>query len=78
MLLQAKESFNEKWEQAQAERSDRSDKALGWTDAEAKDRESFVVTAIKGLDNPDLSSRVKGLECISYVALGVWGGSSKY
>ena len=76
MLVQAKESFNEKWEQAQAERPIPSDKALGWTDVEAEDRESFIVTAIKGLDNPELSSRVKSLECISYVALGVWGDTA--
>ena len=76
MLLQAKESFSEKWEQAQAERPDPSDKALGWTDAEPEDRESFIVRAIKALDNPELSSRVKSLECISYVALGVWGDTA--
>ena len=76
MLLQAKETFNEKWEQSQAERANPSDRVVGWTAVELEDRENFIVGAIKGLDNPELSSRVKSLECISYVALGVWGDTA--
>ena len=76
MLLQAKETFNEKWEQAQAERANPSDRVVEWTAVELEDRESFIVGAIKGLDNPELSSRVKSLECISYVALGAWGDTA--
>lgn len=76
MLLQAKETFNEKWEQAQAERPNSSDKASGWTEVEPEYRDSFITEAIKGLNNPELSSRVKSLECISYVALGVWGDTA--
>ncbi len=76
MLLRAKQTFDDKWGQAQAERPDPSDKALEWTDVEAEDRESFIVGAIKALENPEISSRVKSLECISYVALGVWGDTA--
>ena len=73
MLLRAKQTFDEKWEQAQAERTDPTDKALEWTDVEPENRESFIHGAINSLESPELASRVKSLECISYVALGVWG-----
>lgn len=76
MLLRAKQTFDEEWEQAQAERSNPSDKALEWTDVEFEDRESFIIGAIKALDNPDLSSRVKSLDCMTYVSLGVWGDTA--
>ena len=76
MLLRAKGTFNDKWEQAQAEQPDPSDRALEWTDVETESRESFVIGAIKALDNSDISSRLKSLECISYIALGVWGNTA--
>jgi len=75
MLLRAKQTFIEKWEQAQAERPDPSD-AIEWTDVEAEGRESFIHGAIQALDNTEVSSRVKSLECLSYVALGAWGDTS--
>jgi hypothetical protein len=76
MLLRAKQTFDDKWEQAQAERANPSDKALEWTDVEFEDRESFIIGAIKALDNPDISSRVKSLDCMTYVSLGVWGDTA--
>jgi len=76
MLLRAKQTFDDKWEQAQAEWSNPSDKALEWTDVEPEDRESFIIGAIRALDSPEISTRVKSLECISYVALGVWGNTA--
>ena len=76
MLLRAKQTFNEKWEQAQAEQPVSSDKALQWQDVSGEDRESFMVGAIQALQNPEISSRVKSLECLSYVALGVWGDTA--
>ena len=76
MLLRAKQTFDEKWEQAQAEQPVPSDKALQWQDVSAEDRESFMIGAIQALQNPDISSRVKSLECLSYVALGGWGDTA--
>jgi len=76
MLLRAKQTFDDKWGQAQAERPDPSDKILQWTDVEPEDRESFIIGAIKALENPEITSRVKSLECISYVALGAWGDTA--
>lgn len=76
MLLRAKHTFEDKWEQAQAERSNPSDKALEWTDVEPEDRESFIIGAITALDSPEITSRVKSLECLSYVALGAWGDTA--
>lgn len=76
MLLRAKQTFDEKWEQAQAEQPVSSDKALQWQDVSVEDRESFMIGAIEALQSPEISSRVKGLECLSYVALGVWGDTA--
>lgn len=76
MLLRAKQTFDEKWEQAQAEQPVSSDKALQWQDVSEEDRESFMIGAIQALQNPEISSRVKSLECLSYVALGVWGDTA--
>ena len=76
MLLRAKQTFDEKWEQAQAEQPVSSDKALQWQDVGEEDRENFMVGAIQALQNPEISPRVKSLECLSYVALGVWGDTA--
>lgn len=76
MLLRAKQTFDEKWEQAQAEQPVSSDKALQWQDVSGDDRESFMVGATQALQNPEISSRVKSLECLSYIALGVWGDTA--
>ena len=76
MLLRAKQTFDEKWEQAQAEQPVSSDKALQWQDVSGEDRESFMIGAVQALKSPDISTRVKSLECISYIALGVWGDTA--
>ena len=73
MLLRAKQTFDDKWEQAQAERPNPSNTALEWTDVEVEARESFLGGAIQALGSHELSPRVKSLECISYIALGAWG-----
>lgn len=76
MLLRAKQTFDEKWEQAQAEQPVASDKALQWQDVSGEDRNSFLVGAIQALQDPEISLRVKSLECLTYVALGVWGDTA--
>ena len=76
MLLRAKQTFEDKWEQAQAGRPDSSNQTLEWTDVEQEDRESFIVGAIEALESPEISSRAQSLECISYVALGSWGDTA--
>ena len=35
-----------------------------------------MVGAIQALHSSEISSRVKSLECLSYVALGVWGDTA--
>ena len=73
MLHKAKQTFDERWEQAQAERSDPSNKVLDWTDVDVEDRESFILGAMKALEAHEITTRVESLECISYISLGVWG-----
>ena len=76
ILLRAKHTFIQTWEQAHSERPEPSDKALEWTDVEAEDRTWFMQCALKALDSNLPASRIKSLECISYVALGAWGDTS--
>ena len=72
MLLRAKQTFNEKWEQAQATRIDPSDEALVWTDVDQVARKRFVEGAMQALESTETATRIAGLECLSYIALGAW------
>lgn len=72
-LLKAKQTFEEKWEQAQASCHDSSTKALEWAEVGSADRESFLIGSLQALRSSEINTRVKILECISYIALGVWG-----
>ena len=76
VLLKAKYTFLQTWEQAHSERPESSDKALEWTDVEEEDRAWFTQCALKALDSTLSASRIKSLECLSYVALGVWGDTA--
>jgi len=72
MLLRAKQTFDEKWEQAQATRIDSTDEALIWTDVDEKARKRFIKEALQALESAEIATRIAGLECISYIALGAW------
>ena len=76
VLLRAKHTFIQTWEQAHSERLESSDKALEWTDVDEEDRVWFIQCAIKALDSNLSASRIKSLECISHVALGAWGDTA--
>lgn len=76
ILLKAKHTFMQTWEQAHSERPESSDKALEWTDVDEEDRIWFLQCAIKALDSNMSASRIKSLECISYIALGAWGDTA--
>lgn len=78
MLLRAKQTFDDKWEQAQATRINPTDKAMEWTDVEVADRENFLAGALEAMASSELLTRVKSLECISYIALGVWGDTAGF
>lgn len=72
-LLRAKQTFEEKWGQGQATGVATSDEAREWTNVKQEDRESFVIGAVQALTSSETATRVKNLECISYIALGTWG-----
>lgn len=72
-LLHAKVTFEEQWGQTQSSSADSSEPTMDWRDAGAVARQQFVVHKLQGLASPDISVRVKSLECISHIALGVWG-----
>ena len=75
-LLKAKHTFIQTWEQVHSERPEPSDAALEWPDVEDDDRTWFVECAIRALDHSAPNSRIKSLECLSYIALGVWGDTA--
>lgn len=72
MLLRAKQTFDEKWEQAQATRPDPSDEALVWTDVDQAARKRFIEGTLQALESTETAIRIAGLECTSYIALGAW------
>lgn len=75
-LLQAKHTFIQTWEQAHSERPEPCDEALEWTDVEEEDRVWFIQCAIRALDSTMPVSRLRSLECLSYIALGIWGDTA--
>lgn len=77
-LLRAKLTFEEQWRQAQSSLVELSRGIVDWRDAGIVARQQFVVHKLRGLASPDISIRVKCLECISHVALGVWGETAGY
>ena len=72
-LLRAKLTFEEQWGQIQSSSARPSEPTLDWRNAGAVARQQFVVHKLRGLASSDISVRVKSLECISHIALGVWG-----
>jgi len=78
MLLRAKQTFDEKWEQAQATRIDPSDEALIWTDVDEGARKRFIDGALQALESAEIVTRITGLECISYIALGAWAHTAGF
>lgn len=75
-LLRSKHTFIQTWERAHSERPEPSDEALEWTDVEEEDRIWFIKSEIKGLESSVPASRLKSLECLCYIALGVWGDTA--
>ncbi|KAL9126647.1 MAG: hypothetical protein Q9217_004337 [Psora testacea] len=76
MLLRAKQTFVEKWDQMQAEKSHLPSDVTDWIDVPEAERMTFAQGLIQRLDSPDLTTRVVNLECISYIALGAWGDTA--
>lgn len=72
-LLQAKLTFEEQWGQTQSNSVEPSKPALDWRDVGVVAQQQFIGHKLRGLASPDISVRVKCLECISHIALGVWG-----
>lgn len=72
-LLRAKLTFEIRWEETGATSNDALDPMLDWRDVGPAPRENFVRKELRGLASPDISVRVKSLESLSYIALGVWG-----
>lgn len=76
ILLRSKQIFEEKWAQTQSFRIADGQECLEWPKASLTDRESFVLGAVQALSSAEGPTRVKGLECISYVALGAWADTA--
>ena len=72
MLLRAREDFEEKWGETLAGPGSPNEE-ISWIDAQDSDREKLIKESMEALQEDDISERVKGLESLSYVALGAWG-----
>ena len=70
LVTRAKESFEGQWGD---QWTDCPDKEVDWTVSDEVEKEKFFHWALNALDDPDLGIRVYGIECLSYIALGVWG-----
>ena len=75
VLLRAKQNFEEEWEKAQATRTEPSDQALAYTEPSTttQDRVTFVSHRRENLSSPDIGIRLKALDCLSYIVMGIWG-----
>ena len=75
VLLRAKQNFEEEWEKAQATRTEPSDQALAYTERSTatQDRATFVSHQRHNLSSPDIGTRLKALDCLSYIVMGIWG-----
>lgn len=76
ILLRSKQMFEEKWAQTQTTSVIAAQGSLGWSKVPQADRESFLTGAVQALSSPEGTTRVKSLECISYVALGAWADTA--
>lgn len=72
-LLRAKMTFEEQWKHVQWMSADGSESTVDWRDAGNQARQQFVARHLRGLAHLDIALRLKSLECISHIALGVWG-----
>ena len=78
ILLRAKQTFDEEWEKAQATRAEPSDQALIYTELapDAGNQSAFVSHCVNDLKSEDIAVRLKGLDCLSYITMGVWGNTA--
>ena len=77
-LLRAKQTFDEEWEKAQASRAEPSDQALIYTELApgVADRSVIVARCVNDLKSEDIIMRLKGLDCLSYIIMGIWGNTA--
>lgn len=73
LLTCAKSTFDEKWKAFRATVPDLSSEQSSWIEVRELDREGFISKVLQGLEQPDSLRRVAGVECLAYIALGVWG-----
>ena len=76
ILLRSKQIFEEKWAQTQTTRVVAAQESSEWPRAPQADRECFLIGAVQALSSPEGTTRVKSLECISYLALGAWADTA--
>ena len=79
MLLRAKEDFEERWAETFSTGMNEDEDITSWVEATEDDRSTFTKTALSRLEDEgedDIGERVKNLECLSYIALGVWGDAA--
>ena len=76
LLSNAKVAFDEEWEAFQAVNLGSSPEQSSWIEVQDVVREAFVSKTLRGLDQPDLLRRAASVQCLTYIALGVWGDTA--
>ena len=76
LLLNARTTFERKWQRFQATDSDSAGVGRGWTDVEDAARERFVDSQLEDLMSLDVLTRLTNLEALTYVALGAWADTA--
>lgn len=73
MLRRGKQMFEDKWEEENATSLCHTDITPEWVETKDAVRETFVIGALKALEDADSFVRITSLECLSYIVLGAWG-----
>lgn len=76
LLIRAKLKFDEEWTAFQATSSAFHSEQSSWIEVQDLDREAFVSRILQDLDQPDSLRRITSVECLAYIALGVWGDTA--
>ena len=76
LLTRAKITFDAEWKAFGAANPSSPSEQSSWIEVGELNREAFVGNILQDLDLPDSLRRVASVECLAYVALGVWGDTA--
>lgn len=72
-LVKVKSAFENEWSSFITKERAGSLQSVGWIEADPSERQKFVRGKIAAMRSQDNERRRVGLQCLLYIALGVWG-----